>query len=237
MILSNITPIPRRTFFACGLAAGWAASRSFAESSAARSGAALPPVNSFSRLKKKLVDGQSATLLIISDSTGYRDDSGVRRFIRWLASQYPAQRASEWYWAEWVTNAPTGPRAYGEPIVISEGKTKAAFTILNAVLPGAFAQAMIDGSRWANMLAPLNRQAPDPRSLEPRPQSSGGPRAERFSLWARHFPGPARAGRARISKYPPGGHHSESVAGYRWLRAGPRLVGLGGGDNACLDAH
>jgi len=158
----NVNPIPRRTFLAYGLAAGWAAaSRSFAESPVVSSGASLPPVNSFSRLKKKLVDGESATLLIISDSTGYRDTSGVRRFIHWLASQYPAQRASEWYWAEWVTNAPTGPRNYGEPIVISEGTTKATFTILNAVLPGAFAQKMIDGSRWANMIAPLHEQAPD----------------------------------------------------------------------------
>jgi len=161
MMPGNIPPISRRTFFAYSLAAGWAASRSFAESPSAGSGAALPPVNSFSQLKKKLVEGQPATLLIISDSTGYRDISGTRRFIRWLASQYPAHRASEWYWAEWVTNAPTGPRNYGEPIVISEGKTKAALTILNAVLPGAFAQAMIDGSRWSNMLAPLSGQAPD----------------------------------------------------------------------------
>jgi len=128
MMLGNVTPIPRRTFFAYGLAAGWAASRSFAESSFARNGAVLQPVNSFSRLKKKLAEGESATLLIISDSTGYRDISAVRQFIRWLAAQYPAQRASEWYWAEWVTNAPTGPRNYGEPSVISEGTTKVAFT-------------------------------------------------------------------------------------------------------------
>lgn len=157
-----MTPIPRRTFFAYGLAAGWAASRALAESSPpARGGDGALPESSFSRLKKKLAEGQSATLLLISDSTGYRDISGTRRFIRWLAAQYPGHRTTEWYWAEWVTNAPTGPRNYGEPIVVSDGKTKATLTILNAVLPGAFAQAMIDGSRWANMLAPLHGQAPD----------------------------------------------------------------------------
>jgi hypothetical protein len=68
---------------------------------------------------------------------------------------------TELYWAEWVTNAPTGPRNYGEPIAISEGPTKAAFTVLNAVLPGAVAQKMIDGARWSNMIAPLRGAAPD----------------------------------------------------------------------------
>ncbi len=121
----------------------------------------MSPANAWSPLKKKLADGQSATLLIISDSTGYRDISGTRKFLRWLASQYPSHRVTELYWAEWVTNAPTGPRNYGEPIAISEGTTKATFTILNAVLPGAVAQAMIDGSRWVNMLAPLNQYPPD----------------------------------------------------------------------------
>ncbi|HEY3901705.1 MAG TPA: SGNH/GDSL hydrolase family protein [Chthoniobacter sp.] len=158
MILRN-TPIPRRVFLACGLTAGWMATRGLAGSSAGDR--ILPPVNAFSRLKKKLVDGQSATLLIISDSTGYRDISATRRFIRWLASQYPSHRVTELYWAEWMTNASTGPRNYGEPVVISEGTTKATLTILDAVLPGAFAQAMIDGSRWANMIAPLEGQAPD----------------------------------------------------------------------------
>lgn len=153
------TPISRRAFLAGGLTAGWLATRSFAGSSAGER--ILPAVNALSRLKKKLGDGQSATLLIISDSTGYRDISGTRRFIRWLAAQYPSHRVTEWYWAEWVTNAPTGPRNYGEPIVISEGTTKATLTILDAVLPGAFAQAMIDGSRWTNMIAPLEGQAPD----------------------------------------------------------------------------
>ncbi len=93
--------------------------------------------NAWSRLKRKLAAGESATLLIISDSTGYRDISGTRRFIRWLAAQYPTHRITELYWAEWVTNAPTGPRNYGEPIVLAEGTSKAALTVLNAVLPGA----------------------------------------------------------------------------------------------------
>jgi hypothetical protein len=122
----------------------------------------VPPLNAFSRLKKKLSDGASATLLIISDSTGYKETSGPRRFIRWLAAQYPAPRTTELYWAEWETKAPTGPRNYAEsPIVISEGTTPATFTILDAVLPGAFGQGMIDGSRWSHMLAPLQGQAPD----------------------------------------------------------------------------
>lgn len=121
----------------------------------------MPKVNAFSPLKKKLAEGQSATLLIISDSTGYKDTAGTRRFIRWLAAQYPAHRVTESYWAEWVTSAPTGPKNYGEPIVLAEGKTKATLTILDAVLPGAFAQGFVDASRWANMLAPLNKEAPD----------------------------------------------------------------------------
>ena len=156
---SDVPGIPRRTFLAYSLAAGWVASRAFAESP--KVGSSLSPANAWSPLKKKLVDGRSATFLIISDSTGYRDISDTRRFIRWLASQYPSHRVTELYWAEWVTNAPTGPRKYGEPILISEGTTKATLTVLNAVLPGAFAQAMIDGSRWASMIAPLNQQPPD----------------------------------------------------------------------------
>src|SRR5205085_462427 len=83
----------RRTFLAYSLAAGWAASRAFADSSAPGSNPVLPAVNAISPLKKKLVDGQSVTLLIISDSTGYKDTSGTRRFIRWLASQYPTHAA------------------------------------------------------------------------------------------------------------------------------------------------
>lgn len=154
--------IPRRTFLTYSLAACGAVSRLLAQSAPAHGGFDLSPVNAFSSLKKKLAAGQSATLLLISDSTGYREESGTRRFIRWLAAQYPTHRTLEWYWAEWVTSAPTGPKNYHEqPIVISEGTTKATLTVLNAVLPGAFAQRMIDGSRWANMLAPLHHEAPD----------------------------------------------------------------------------
>jgi hypothetical protein len=160
-MLRDLPAIPRRTFFAHALAAGWTASECFAELTPGGSMGSVLPVNAFSPLKKKLVDGVSATLLIISDSTGYKDTSGTRRFIRWLAAQFPSHRVTELYWAEWVTNAPTGPRNYGEPVVIAEGTTKATLTIINAVLPGAFAQAMIDGSRWDNMLTPLSKQAPD----------------------------------------------------------------------------
>ncbi len=165
----------RRTFLTHSLAATTACltPRVFAQDptspTPARSIPPLPPLNAFSHLKRKLAAGQSATLLLISDSTGYRDISGTRLFIRWLAAQYPSHRTTELYWTEWVTNAPTGPRNYGEPIVLSngkphddaEGEEPVTFTILDAVLPGAFAQAMIDGSRWANMLAPLHEQAPD----------------------------------------------------------------------------
>ncbi|WP_265593777.1 SGNH/GDSL hydrolase family protein [Verrucomicrobium sp. BvORR034] len=153
--------LPRRTFLTSGLAASVGCL--LGENVATSAVAGVPAVNAFSRLKQKLASGESATLLIISDSTGYRADAGTRRFIRWLATQYPSHRVTEWYWAEWVTNAPTGPRNYGEPIVISEGQgaSKPTLTLYNAVLPGAVAQAMIDGSRWNNMIAPLQRQAPD----------------------------------------------------------------------------
>lgn len=157
-----MTPVSRRAFLGYSLAACGASSHLFSQSDSAHAGPGLPPVNAFSRLKKKLAAEQSATLLLISDSTGYREDSGTRRFIRGLAAQYPAHRTLEWYWAEWVTNAPTGPKNYGgQPIVVAEGTTKATFTVLNAVLPGAFAQKMIDGSRWSNMIAPLNHEALD----------------------------------------------------------------------------
>ena len=161
MISSLVPPVSRRAFLVTSLSAACAVSRGFAESSPAGGIPPLPPANAFSPLKKKLAEGKSATLLIISDSTGYRNTSGTRRFIRWLAAQYPSYRVTEYYWAEWVTSAPTGPKNYGEPIVIAEGKTQATLTILNAVLPGAFGQGFVDGSRWANMLAPLNKQAPD----------------------------------------------------------------------------
>ncbi len=161
-MIPETTPIPRRTFLGYSLAAGWAVSRALTEASATESGSSVPAVNAFSRLKKKLAAGQSATLLVISDSTGYRDTSGTRRFLRWLAEQYPTHHTTERYWAEWVTNGPTGPRNYAEPpIVLSEGTNKATLTVLDAVLPGAVGQAMIDGSRWGNMLAPLQGQAPD----------------------------------------------------------------------------
>ena len=155
------SPIPRRVFLAYGLATSLAGPRVFAQSQEPKPLTALPAVNAFSGLKKKLTSGESATLLIISDSTGYKDTSGTRRFIRWLASQFPSHSVTEWYWAEWQTKAPTGPRNYGEQLSLSKGSTGASLTILNAVLPGAVAQAMIDGSRWANMIAPLKNQAPD----------------------------------------------------------------------------
>ena len=162
LMASTFVPsISRRAFLTTSLSAVVAASRGFAQSLPGGSIPPLPSANAFSPLKKKLQEGKSAALLIISDSTGYKNTSGPRRFIRWLASQYSSHRATESYWAEWVINAPTGPRNYGEPSVISEGTTKATLTVLNAVLPGAFGQGMIDASRWTNMLAPLHQQAPD----------------------------------------------------------------------------
>jgi len=167
----------RRTFLTHSLAATTVCltSRIFAQDPTSPAPAKdippVPPFNAFSRLKRKLAAGQSATLLLISDSTGYRDISGTRRFVRWLAGQYPSHHTTELYWAEWETKAPTGPRNYGDqPIVISEGqpatppssaREPATFTFLDAVLPGAVAQAMIDGSRWDHMIAPLHGQAPD----------------------------------------------------------------------------
>ncbi|RBP46293.1 hypothetical protein DES53_102681 [Roseimicrobium gellanilyticum] len=156
----HLTSIPRRTFLV-QLAAGCSAAPLVGQTLPVKDTPALPAVNALSPLKKKLGEGKSATLLIISDSTGYKDVSGTRRFLRWLATQFPSHRAVEYYWAEWEMKAPTGPRMYGEPIVIAEGTSKASLTILNAVLPGSVAQAMIDGSRWANMIAPLNNEAPD----------------------------------------------------------------------------
>lgn len=170
-LFSHGPAIPRRTFLGYSLAAvaGSVVSRSGAQdvpssSIAARLIPAIPAVNAFSRLKKKLSEGKPATMLIISDSTGYLETSGTRLFIRWLATQFPAQHTTERYWAEWVTSAPTGPRNYREePMILGEGGGASApgLTILNAVLPGAFAQAFVDGSRWSNMLAPLKGQAPD----------------------------------------------------------------------------
>ena len=170
LLLSRMTfrpsaPLPRRTFLAQSLAAasvGWAGFETLAESTAVAA-SEVPPVNAMSRLKKRLSEGRSATLLLISDSTGYKDVSGTRRWLRWLASQFPKYRVTELYWAEWVVRAPTGPRNYGEPVVIApgEGQSPPTLTVLNAVLPGAFAQAMVDGSRWTNMRAPLRGQPPD----------------------------------------------------------------------------
>jgi len=144
--------ISRRVFLSSSLAAGCALSHLRAE---------VPALNAFSNLKRKLTAGESATLLIISDSTGYKDTSGTRRFLRSLAEQYPTHRVTEHYWAEWELSKPTGPRRYAEPIAISKGTSGATLTVLNAVLPGAVAQAFIDGSRWTNMLAPLAGEAPD----------------------------------------------------------------------------
>src|ERR1700679_2826715 len=99
----NILPLRRRSFLAYGLATALTVSRGFAESP----DPGLSPANAWSPLKKKLALGLSATLLVISDSTGYREDSGTRKFIRWLAAQYPSHRVTELYWAEWEKNAPT----------------------------------------------------------------------------------------------------------------------------------
>jgi len=99
-MFQDLPPIPRRTFLAYGLAAGWMASRAFAESPASGNSPAMP-VNALSPLKQRLLSGQSATLLIISDSTGYQEVSATRRFIRWLAAQFSSHRVTELYWAEW----------------------------------------------------------------------------------------------------------------------------------------
>lgn len=152
--MSTGFPLISRRIFLAGLAAGWAGSTAWAQET-------RPADSAWARLRRKLAGGLPSTLLFISDSTGYLETSGLRRFIRWLAARYPEYRVTEFTWAEWATNAPTGPRNYGEPIVIGEGTSAATLTVLNAVLPGAFAQAMIDGSRWTNMLAPLKGEAPD----------------------------------------------------------------------------
>lgn len=147
--------IQRRTFLASCLAGG------ISTCLGAETALDSSRENAFSRIKKKLTEGKSATLLIISDSTGYKEESGTRRFVRWLSAQFPTHRTTELYWAEWTNKGATGPKKYGEPLVISEGTTGATFTVCNAVLPGSVAQAMIDGTRWESMTAPLNGNPPD----------------------------------------------------------------------------
>ena len=87
--------LPRRTFLTYSIVAGLSADRLFAAAAVSTSSAGGPVVNAFSPIKQKLAAGESATLLIISDSTGYREDSGVRRFLRSLPAQYPAHRMIE----------------------------------------------------------------------------------------------------------------------------------------------
>ncbi|HSI85386.1 MAG: SGNH/GDSL hydrolase family protein [Candidatus Methylacidiphilales bacterium] len=156
----------RRTFLQAGVLTGaalitgigWGAAQLYAEDEKAQR-----QLNALSRLKSKLESGQSAVLLIISDSTGYAEDSATRRFVRWLALSYPKHTVRESLWNEWQTNKPSGPKDYAGPVTLSTGinGSSATLEVFNAALPGGVAQNMVDGARWKAMIAPLQGTAPD----------------------------------------------------------------------------
>ncbi|WP_454850750.1 SGNH/GDSL hydrolase family protein [Rhizobium binxianense] len=98
-----------------------------------------------SPMKARLAGGRDATLLVLGDSTAYSADGPYYKFARAIGQAMNCS-VRLFRWAEWAGSAPTGPKAYDEPVTLSAAAGPTLDVYL-AALPGAVAGQMFHGAR------------------------------------------------------------------------------------------
>lgn len=97
----------------------------------------LPSLNALSPLRARLTAGQNATIFVNGDSTAYADAGPFQQFAMILGDLHDT-RVVLHRWAEWQTNAPTGPKAYADPVTLRAGMGPTLTVYLAALPPAAW---------------------------------------------------------------------------------------------------
>ncbi|MFP3803067.1 hypothetical protein, partial [Paraburkholderia sp. SIMBA_027] len=79
------------------------------------------------------------------DSTAYADVGPFQQFAMMLGELHD-MKVVVYRWAEWQTDAPTGPKAYAEPVTLRAGNGP-TLTVYLAALPGGTAAYMLAEQR------------------------------------------------------------------------------------------
>jgi hypothetical protein len=114
--------------------------------------AMVPSLNALSPLRARLTAGQNATIFVNGDSTAYADAGPFQQFAMMLGDLHDT-RVVLHRWAEWQINAPTGPKAYADPVTLRAGNG-ARLTVYLASLPGGMAGYMLADQRTAALKIP-----------------------------------------------------------------------------------
>lgn len=114
--------------------------------------AIAPALNALSPLRARLTTGQDATIFVNGDSTAYEASGPFHQFALMLGDLHDVN-VVVYRWAEWQTNASTGPKAYAAPVTLRAGK-RATLTVFVAALPGGTAGYMLAGQRAAALEIP-----------------------------------------------------------------------------------
>ncbi len=109
-------------------------------------------VNAWSPMHAKLKAGENATLFVNGDSTAYADPGIFYRLAEAMGDMHDAT-VIIYRWAEWQTNAATGPKAYAAPVTLRTG-TRGTLTVYLAALPGGMAGYMFADQRAAALAIP-----------------------------------------------------------------------------------
>ena len=109
-------------------------------------------VNAWSPMHAKLDAGQNAVLQINGDSTAYPDTGIFYRLARAIGDMHDAT-VIIYRWAEWQTNAATGPKAYADPVTLRIG-TRGTLIVYLTSLPGGMAGYMFADQRAAALAIP-----------------------------------------------------------------------------------
>jgi hypothetical protein len=114
--------------------------------------ALVPALNALSPLRARLTAGQGATIFVNGDSTAYADAGPFQQFAMMLGELHD-MKVVVYRWAEWQTDAPTGPKAYAEPVTLRAGNGP-TLTVYLAALPGGTAAYMLAEQRAAALKIP-----------------------------------------------------------------------------------
>lgn len=114
--------------------------------------ALVPSLNALSPLRARLTTGRDATIFVNGDSTAYPEAGPFQQFAIMLGELHD-MKVVVYRWAEWQTNAPTGPKAYAEPVTLRAG-TGGTLTVYLAALPGGTAGYMLAEQRATALKIP-----------------------------------------------------------------------------------